>query len=80
MTKPNTTLGILAVLTAACSFQVQGQNNYAPAGYSINNVKTPDNVLFAITGLDVEPDGDVGQVARRHRSVVSPDIADRFVA
>ena len=64
MTKPNTTLGILAVLTAACSFQVQGQNNYAPAGYSINNVKTPDNVLFAITGLDVEPDGDVWVATR----------------
>ena len=64
MTRPNTILMILTVLTAACAFQAYGQADYAPAGYSINNVKTPDGVLFAVTGLDVEPDGDVWVATR----------------
>lgn len=64
MTRLKAILGILAVLAASSLFQLYAQKNYAPAGYSISNIKTPDEVLFAVTGLDVEPDGTVWVATR----------------
>jgi len=57
-------LVILAALSAVSFFQLYAQKDYDPAGYSISAIKTPDGVLFAVTGLDVEPDGTVWVATR----------------
>ncbi len=57
-------LVLLAALSAVSFFQLYAQKDYDPAGYSISAIKTPDGVLFAVTGLDVEPDGTVWVATR----------------
>ncbi|MBK1878145.1 DUF7133 domain-containing protein [Pelagicoccus mobilis] len=57
----NTKLLTLSAIAAAStlSLTLSADENYAPSGYSIETVTTPDDVLFHITGLDTAADGTV---------------------
>jgi len=44
--------------------EIQAQIRYAPEGYSIVTVKTPEDVRFSATGLDVDSEGTVWVATR----------------